>query len=132
MDDPRPLGLLPTRDRVPEQSVDERPAPVARRGMDDDPGRLVDDEEVLVLVGDPKLHRLGLEPARCRARRLELDRLPAAQPEALRARRPVHEHVAGLHQPLGRRTRPDLRKRRQEAVEPLPGRLVRNEQAERR
>jgi hypothetical protein len=87
---------------------------------------------VLVLVRDAKLHRLGYEPARDGARRLELDRLAAAQAMALRPRRPVDEDAAGLEQPLGRCARADLRQRREEAVEPLAGGPVRDEQAERR
>ena len=43
-----------------EQRVDERSVGVARRRMDDEPGRLVDDEQVLVLVDDGDVDlRLG-------------------------------------------------------------------------
>ncbi len=35
-----------------EERVDQRAVEIARGGMDDQPGRLVDDEEMLVLIGD--------------------------------------------------------------------------------
>src|SRR4029077_4101824 len=35
-----------------EQGVDERPRRMSSRRMDDEPGRLVDDEKVVVLVDD--------------------------------------------------------------------------------
>jgi hypothetical protein len=47
--------LLPTPGPSGE-TVDERTARVAGRRMNDDTGRLVDDEQLIVLVGDPELH----------------------------------------------------------------------------
>ena len=52
VDDPRPVDLVPARRVVGEQAVDERAGRMAGRRMDHEPGRLVDDEQVLVLVGD--------------------------------------------------------------------------------
>ena len=57
MDDPRPLDAgdaRRSRRRPPraEQGVDERAAGVPRRRVDDEPGRLVDDQQVVVLVDD--------------------------------------------------------------------------------
>ena len=44
---PGAIALAP-----PEQRVDERPVGVPRRRVDDEAGRLVDDEQVVVLVDD--------------------------------------------------------------------------------
>jgi hypothetical protein len=69
--------------------------------VDDHPGRLVDDEQVLVLVRDRKVD--GLRDERRRRRGwLELDLLPALEPVALRAAGAVDEGRARLDQPLGR------------------------------
>jgi hypothetical protein len=59
--DPRPLSLLPALDRAAEEAVDECPAGVAGGRVHDDARRLVDDQEVLVLIGDPEIEILGLE-----------------------------------------------------------------------
>ena len=50
VDDPGAVALLPALDRVREQAVDERAGAVPRRRVHDDAGRLVHDEQVLVLV----------------------------------------------------------------------------------
>src|SRR5437763_11672302 len=61
VNDPRPLADVSTRNPVLEQGVDERPALVPGPRVDDDAGRLVDDEQMLVLVGDAQLSFLGLQ-----------------------------------------------------------------------
>ena len=70
MDDARPLdagdaapGLAVA---VGQQRVDERAARMARRRVDDQPGRLVDDQQVVVLVDDPQ-RRCRAPAARSRA-----------------------------------------------------------------
>ena len=128
VDDPRPFRLLPALDVVGEQPVDERSLRMAGRRMDDETGRLVDDEQVLVLVRHGEVDLLRDEPARPRRGRLELELLAADEPVALRTRPPVDEHAAVLDQPLGDRPRPDLRKQREEAVEPRPASLLRDAQ----
>ena len=60
--------------------------------MDDDAGRLVDDEQVPVLPHDGDVHLHGLEPHRLR--KLRRDLLATRQPEALRPRLTVHEDGA--------------------------------------
>jgi hypothetical protein len=57
--------------------------------VDDDPGRLVDDQQVLVLEGDPERELLCLERDRLGGRRLEAQLLPAREPVALGPRRAV-------------------------------------------
>ncbi len=42
-----------------EQRVDQRSVEIARGGMDDEAGRLIDDDQVLVLVGDDQRDVLG-------------------------------------------------------------------------
>jgi hypothetical protein len=83
---------------------------------------------VLVLVRDPQVHRLRLERRLATFGELQLDVLPAFEPEALRAARTVDADRAGREQALGLGTRIDIRKAGEEAVEPEPGRLVRNAQ----
>ena len=127
---PGPLGLLPARDRVREQAVDERAVRVAGRRVDDDAGRLVDDEQVLVLAGDPQVDLLGLERwsrgARApRARRLLAARRAGGSSAALHRRRaprpsPSRRSAAARE--------PTSSQRREEAVEPLAGRLGRHDE----
>jgi len=91
MDDARPLSLFPTRDRAAEQPVDERPAAVPRGRMYDDPGRLVDDKQMLVLVGDAEVELLRLERRQPDLRNVELELLAPLQAVALRAHSAVDE-----------------------------------------
>ena len=95
------------------------PVGVAGARVHDEAGRLVDDEEVLVLVGDPEVERLLLQRplgdrGSCRAR---APPRPASRWLFGRVR-PVDEHGAGGEQALGRRSRADLGQLREEAVEP--------------
>ena len=124
MHDSRPL-LVAARCSAGENAVDEGPAPVAGRRVDDDAGGLVHDEQVLVLVRDPEVdlfrRQLGL-----RLGPLELDGLPALEPAALRRLFPVDHDAASVQEPLGCCARADLRQVGEEAVEPEPGRRVRN------
>jgi hypothetical protein len=99
VDDPGPLRLA-ARD-VAEQSVDERPVTPASGRVNHDACRLVDDEEVLVFVGDPERDVLSRERG-LRSRSAELDGLAAREPVALGARAAVDEDVAGLEE-SGRR-----------------------------
>src|SRR5687768_3422998 len=126
MDDPRPLGVLPTLDLPPEQPVDERAASVTRGGVHDDAGGLVDDEKMLVLVGDAERHLLGLELGRTARRDVEVQLLAACQPMALRTRSPVDEDAALAEEPLGHGPRADLLEAGEEAIEALAGRLGRH------
>ena len=84
--------------------------------MDDDPGGLVDHEQVLVLERDPERELLGLERRRLGGRRLEAQLLPAREPVALRPGRSVDQRDALGEQALGGCARPDLRQRREVAI----------------
>jgi hypothetical protein len=63
--------------------------------VDDHACRLVDDEKMLVLVGDPEVHLLPLERFRRFWRQLQLELLAALQAIALGSRAPVYSNRAG-------------------------------------
>ena len=123
MDDARPFIELSSRDAAREQRMHERAARMARRRMDDEPGRLVNDQQMLVFVGDPQVALLGLERDGLPLRRVDLDRLAAREPVALGAPFTVHANGAGREQALGLGTRPNVRQRSDVPVEPLSGSL---------
>jgi hypothetical protein len=129
--DPRPLGVLSPGGSTLQQSVDERAVSVTGRGMDDDTGGLVHDEEVLVLEDHAQVDLLRLERVGLGLRQVDLEGLAAREPPALRRGRPLDAHRACGDQPLGRRARADLGALGQEAIEPRTGRVVRNAQQER-
>jgi len=131
VDDARPLRDVPPGDPSREERLHERPARVARRGMDDDPGRLVDDEQVLVLVGDPQLALLGLEGDVVPLLDVHFQQLSALEPVALLARLTVQAHRPGGEQALGFAARGDLGQCCNEPVEPLAGGVGRNANAQR-
>jgi hypothetical protein len=91
--------------------------------MDDDSGRLVDDEQVLVLVRDPELPLLRLQACADLLSNLDLEHLPALQPMALRPWLAVHADGAAREQSLGIPARANLGQRGNEAVEPLSSSL---------
>jgi hypothetical protein len=96
------LGLRPTRNRMAQKAVDERARRVPGRGVDDEAGRLVDDEQVLVLIRDAKIEILELECGPPTLRYLDLEPLTAREPMALCARRTVDAHALLAQQALGR------------------------------
>jgi hypothetical protein len=98
----------------------ERALEVTGAGMNDDPRRLVDDDEVLVLVRDAQLELDRVERTR-RLREFELDLVTLLDAVTLRARRAADRDGAALEQPLRVGARPNGLLGREEAVEPLPG-----------
>jgi hypothetical protein len=88
--------------------------------MHDDAGRLVHDEQVLVLVGDPQVDVLRNELGRLLLGKLDLDRLPALQPPAFDGRLAVEPNGSRGDQALGGTARPDLGQFGEETVEPRP------------
>jgi len=95
MDDARPFRGISPGNAPREERLHERSTRVARRGMNDDPGRLVDDEQVLVLVGDPQLALLGLKDDGLPLLDVHLEQLSSLEPVALLARPTVHAHRPG-------------------------------------
>src|SRR6266545_2389315 len=99
VDDARPRGLT-TGDVVSEQTVHKRPGRVSRRRMHDETRRLVDDDEVLVRVDEPQLHRFGRE-LRLAHGWLEVQLLAPGQPMAFALLPSVDENCTGLEQSFG-------------------------------
>jgi hypothetical protein len=99
--DPGPLRVAAGEASV-EQALDERAGSVPGTRVDDEPGRLVDDEQVLVLVGDPQVERLLLQLGRGEDSGVQRDLLAADQLMALRARLPVDGDGAGGQETLCR------------------------------
>ena len=85
VDDPRPPLLPAARDAG--QRLGERARGVPARRVHDDAGRLVDDEQVLVLVGHGEVGGGGDRRAAPRRGRSTVDRLPRAPPGGAWARR---------------------------------------------
>jgi hypothetical protein len=94
--------------------------------MHDQPGGLVDDEEVLVLPRDPELVVLTCGRLVMCDRSLELDLLPTREAVALRARGAIDYDCARSEQPLRLAARADLGQRGDEAVKPLSGGVCRD------
>jgi hypothetical protein len=98
--------------------------------VDDHAGRLVDDEQVLVLVCNPQVARLRLQNRLHPLARVDLDELPAHQPVALRPGLAVNPNGPARDQTFGLGTRGDVRQRGDEPVEPLAGSNGRNPKRE--
>jgi hypothetical protein len=118
VDDARALLVLPTRGQA-DEPVHERAARVARRRMDDDAGRLVDHEDVVVLPGDLERHLLALQYGGRAFGNRQLQLLAALEPVRLCPPLPVHDSGALLQQPLRSGARADLGQRGEETIEPL-------------
>ncbi len=92
VDDASAVGR-PARCPTSAERPGERPLRMIGTGMDDDTGRLVDDEQVLVLPGDVQARGLGFRLQLGRSFRwLETNLLTPAEPVALRPSDTVHEH----------------------------------------
>jgi hypothetical protein len=89
----------------------------------DDPGRLVDDEQVPVLVRNPQLARLRLQRRFLPVPWLDLERLSPFEPATLLSPLAVDQHRSNGEEALGLRARADLGERGDEPVEPFAGRL---------
>src|SRR5439155_9855860 len=118
VDDPGSLGRA--SGHAVEEAVDERPFGAPRPGVHHQTGRLVDDQEMVVLEGDAKLHGLLLERSG-RRRWLERDLLPTPEAMAFRAGMPIDQDSALGHEPLGRGPGAHLLEAGEEAVETLRG-----------
>src|ERR1035437_7170563 len=117
----RPPGLVASGSTA-GQRLRQRPGPVPAGRMDDHPGRFVDDQQVLVLIGHRERHidRFGfwrLDAA------IDLDPLPRADRMALGPRATVDADPAGIDQRLGAGSR--AQRSGQEAIEPDALRLIR-------
>src|SRR6478672_8612342 len=119
-------GRISPCDVVFEQTLHERPRRVSGCRVHHETGRLVDHHEVVVLVGDTQVHRLGRELGDLAYRRLELELLAAGETLALAEWRAVDEDCSRFEQSFGHAAGADLRQGREEAVEPLARSVVRD------
>src|ERR1051326_3203173 len=90
---------------VMEQRVDERAARMSGGGMDDHARRLVDDDQVAILVDDVERQRFGLRLGIDRLRDQDFDLLSTAHALIRPGGAPVDLHVAVFDQPLDLRPR---------------------------
>ena len=80
--------------------MDQRPGWVTRPGVHDQPGWFVDDDQVVVLVKDPQIHRLGLEPAGRRRRQLPAEMIASPEPASRPGGAVIEADVPLRDQPL--------------------------------
>ena len=114
--DSRPVVVVPAFGAERQQPVDEGARTGAAGRVHDEPGRLVDDEQVLVLPEDRESIASGSQ--REHGRELDVDALPAAEAVALRPPLAVDERGAVGDQALGKRAGRDLGPLGEDAVEP--------------
>jgi hypothetical protein len=119
VDDAGPLRVGAAGDAAAERLRQRRPV-VSAGGMRDQPGGLVDHEQVGVLVDDLEFGRRvgrrgGLRSA------VDLDQLTRCDAVVLRPRHPVHQHGSSVDQSLGCRARRRGAARGQEGVQAQPG-----------
>ena len=103
---------------VIEQGVDQRAVPVARRRMHHKPLWLVDDQHVLVLVGNIQRHGLGLQRHRLGLGRLKFIDGPGLRPVALAHGPALTGHGPGVQQLLRGAAADALSLLRQKDVQP--------------
>ena len=123
--DPRPLNAADAGEALAamgDERVDQCAAVMAGGRMDDEPGRLVDHDELLVLMDDAERDRLALRLGRRRSRDFEHDLGARLHP-----RRGLADHRAGdpdppvAHQRLQAAARQVAEGARQHPVEPVGG-----------
>jgi hypothetical protein len=104
-----------------QERVEHRARGGAARGVHRHARRLVEHEEVAVLVQDREGQRLGREGGRRRRRELELDALAPAQARRAAGGAPVDPDVPRLDEPLRPGPAQPGLEERQGGVEPGPG-----------
>ena len=85
---------------MPEQSVYKRAVRIAGRGVDDHALRLVDDQQVGVLIHDIERYVLRLGVERYRLGQFGLDLVTGSKPVILRGGVVIHGHELVFDQPL--------------------------------
>src|SRR5205823_14630470 len=73
---------------------------MARSWVDDEARRLIDDDQVLILIKHAQVHRFGLQPARLCRRQLPAEPITLAQADARSGRSIVDPNMAVRDQPL--------------------------------
>ena len=112
-----------------EQGIHQGAGAVPGRRVHDHAGRLVDDQEVVVLEHDAQRYPLRDVPPIARLVRLELDHVPGRDPVGRPGASPIDRDPAVPDEPERRRTRQSARLLSEEPVE--PGRRRRGRQAAR-
>src|ERR1700722_1262376 len=125
---PDPADSRQAGSAMSDQRVDQRASRVARSRMDDEPGRLVDHDQMLVLVNHRELDVLADKGRFLRRRRLEGYARPRREPRRGIARDAVADsHFSRLDQrlePPARQSVSSCRRRlAQEPIEP-PARVL--------
>ena len=101
-----------------EQRVHQRAVGIAGRGMNHEPGRLVDDDDMLVLIDDGEIHGLRHRLVGDRRRQAQGEALAGADPQRrVRYGRAIQGHVSRLDEMLDARPRKIGEMRRQQPVE---------------
>ena len=118
--------------RVMQQRVQQRPVAVAAARMDNQPRRLVDNDNGIVLVNDGKLDRLRrIRNGTCILHRLDDDPLTAGKPSFALCDRAIERDAPGIN-PVLEATAGMLRNQpRERLVEAQPGEVGRDGQLER-
>ncbi|CDC60272.1 unknown [Clostridium sp. CAG:448] len=114
---PTDTGQMPAA--MPEQCVDQRPVRISGRGMHHHPRRLIDDNDVIILINDIQRNFLRLCVCRNRLGFIDLDHIPGAQPVIFRRTRTVDRNLPVFNQ-LCRRGAGQCAFRRRECVQPFP------------
>ena len=105
-----------------DQGVDQRVVRVARRGMDNQPGRLVEHDKVGILMQDRQIHCLTKRHRVHRGGDRDHQLIARRYPEGgLAAALAIAGHMPGLDQPLQARARQPGQGFGEHAIESLPG-----------
>lgn len=105
-----------------EQRVDERVLGIAGRRVNDEPGRLIKHDQVLIFVDDVECHCLRQRPVGNRRGQIDEKILSQFDPQrGVLYRRAAQADLTGFDQSLQPRTRHRGKAGRQQPVEPLTG-----------
>ncbi len=131
VDDPGTLGVGTASGAERQELRQERRAPHSRRGVHGEPGRLVQHEEMLVLVSQRNRDWPGRH-VRGRSRQDDLDDGAGLEPVALCSLRAVHANRAVAQQPLGEGACADLGASGERPVQARAGVVLSDREAESR
>jgi hypothetical protein len=127
VDDPWTSRVVTSRRGHCQQAVHERPRSVPPRRMDNQARRLVDDDQILILVGEPEGDaRIRLEFAAQRRSGLHANRCTGDEGITLARRLPIDLDPPITDQALSFRAASDLRDSPEHRINPLPHRVRAN------
>lgn len=108
VDDSRPLGIRATGGTVRSERLHKRGDRTTGPGVHDQPCGLVDDDQMLVFVGDPHVERRLSGRKLCRTSGFDLELLATLEPVALWTHAAVETDSTGCKQTFRGRARADL------------------------